>query len=533
MPPETLVPKETGVLVVGAGPAGAVLAHELSTRGIDVVVLESGPRYTEGEKASFREKKLAAGSPPGMTLYPLPEPAIDRFHNVGSVHLPLHYERNRAVGGTSLTWLGNSPRMPPQDFRMRSLFGVADDWPITYEELEPYYCKAEWSLGIAGIEDNELSGPRSRPYPMPAIPYSYSDTVLKRATEKLGIEIHHTPQARNSVEWGGRPACQSCATCDICPIDAKLTFDVAHIRAAEATGHCVVVPNTTVLRIEVNPLGMADGAVYAGLDKVERKVGARIVVLAAGGIETPRLLLLSRSARFPDGLANSSGLVGRYLVNHPIVNALGRLREPLYPYRVDFESAESFHYYVTDRRDKVGAFLFNFNNSSGMGPRPHEIAAESESWGDTLAGEVRATFGTYASLTAGFEQLPSGDSFLSLDPELTDYFGLAVPRINYNLGPYEERTIREAHAALSKILEAAGARDIYQNPHLWWAGHHMGTTRMGTDPSKSVVDPELRCHDVPNLYLASSSVYVTGGAANPTLTIVALAIRAAERIASS
>ncbi len=517
------------VCVIGGGAAGCVLALRLARRGKSVTVLESGPRYTARDKEALFLAKMKGkidGNP-----YRLKEGRIELFRNNGEENLPLDYERVRGIGGTTLFWLGNTPRMLKADFKMRSTFGLADDWPIGYDDLEPYYGQAESEIGIAGADDNPFAEHRSTPYPMPAIPFSYADKFLKRTTDRLGIEFHHTPQARNSVGYGGRSQCLSCALCDVCPSGAKATFDVTHALPAEQTGRVRFITDATTLRIEVDGSGRARRAIYAGLDRVEHAQEADVFVIASGGIETPRLLLLSSCSQFPDGLANRSGMVGKYLMNHPIVQLTGRVQENLHPYRVGFESTESFQFYATDTRDEMGAFLMNLNNSGGCGPTPAELAAASDLWGDDLERKIRERFGYYLSISAGTDQLPDERNRVDLDPVLTDYFGQPIPLVTYGFDDYTARTLKQAAEVIQHILEEAGATQITE-PQQWWPGHHMGTTRMGSDPETSVVDASLRTHDVPNLYLVTTGCFVTGGVANPTLTLSALALRLGDHLAN-
>jgi choline dehydrogenase-like flavoprotein len=518
------------VCIVGGGAAGCVLALRLARRGIRVTVLESGPRYSDKDKERLFLEQLAGRS--GGNPYRLREGSIETFRNNGAMLLPLDFERVRAVGGTTLFWLGNTPRMLAEDFKMRSGFGVAADWPIGYQDLEPYYGQAEHEIGVAGAADNPFAEHRSTPYPMPPVPFSWADKVLKRTTDRLGVEFHHTPQARNSVAYGGRSQCLSCALCDVCPSGAKATFDVTHALPAEATGLVRFVTEATVLRIETDERGRASRAIYAGHDRVEHACEADAFVVASGGIETPRLLLLSRSARFPDGLANRSGLVGKFLMNHPIVQVSGTIEENVFPYRVGFESAESFQFYATPHRDELGAFLMNMNNFGGVGGTPAEIAAHSHQWGDALAREVGERFGRSLSLSAGVDQLPDEQNHVSLDPVHVDYFGQPVPLVTYSFDEYTRRTLERAAELQGWILEEAGAKPIAR-PEQWWPGHHMGTTRMGDDPATSVVDRNCRTHDVPNLYVVSTGCFVTGGVANPTLTLSALALRLGDHLADT
>jgi len=512
--------------IVGAGAAGCALALRLARRGQRVTVIESGPRYTEEQKERFFLQYRSGrdlGNP-----YRLPEASIEAYRNDGKVNLPLNYERSRGLGGTTLFWLGNTPRMLPDDFRMRSRFGVAEDWPISYDELEPYYAQAEVEIGIAGTDDNPFAGHRSTPYPMPPIPFSLADKLIKKATDRLGYDLHHTPQARNSVGYGGRSECLGCAFCMVCPSGAKATFDRTHALPAEQTGRVRFLTDCTALRLELDASGRVARVVYAGLDRVEHAQEADVFVVSSGGIETPRLLLLSASARFPDGLANRSGVLGRHLMNHPVANTTGTFEQRLDPFRVIFESSESFQFYATGTRAETAAFLWNVNNTGG--DRPAEIAETAGLWGDALLSRIETDFGHTASLSAGVDQLPDPRNRIRLDPHEVDYFGSPVPLITYDFDGYTQRGLERARQVMAEVLIEAGARNAEGSKVNWWPGHHLGTVRMGNDAARSVVDRNLRTHDVPNLYLCTTGVWTTGGCANPTLTLTALALRLGDHL---
>jgi choline dehydrogenase-like flavoprotein len=515
------------VCIIGAGAAGCVTALRLARHGIKVTVLESGPRYSDAERLEMFKLAVAERN---WGRYHSKNPLLDDYRNNGKVEMPLRSERVRALGGTTLLWLGNTPRMLAADFRMRSRFGLAADWPISYDELEPYYGQAEAEIGISGVEDNRLADRRSTPFPMPPLPFSYADQKLKAAADKLGIEVHHLPQARNSVSYHGRSPCRSCSFCRVCPVGAKATFDRTHAIPAEQTGNARFVTGATCLRIETDARARAKRVIYAGEDKVEHALEAEIVIVASGAIETARLLLLSKNSHFPDGLGNRSGLVGKRLMNHACVQVAGRVAEPVYPHRVGFEAIESFHYYATRTRDEKAGFLITFSNSGGLSPTPAERAAESPLWGDALHQKILNEFGHHLGMSALVEQLPEETNTVTLDPERRDHFGLPIPLVTYDFGDYAREGLASAERAMRAILEAAGAQD-FTEPVYWWPGHHMGTVPMGEDPATSVVDSWLRSHDVPNLYLISSGTWVTGGCANPTLTLSALALRTADHIA--
>jgi choline dehydrogenase-like flavoprotein len=286
--------------------------------------------------------------------------------------------------------------------------------------------------------------------------------------------------------------------------------------------------DTSALRLHVDDSDHVAFVTYAGHDRREHRLAARIFVVSGGAIETARLLLLSASRRFPEGLANRSGVLGKYFMSHPAVTVTGRVKAKVHPYRTGFSSAMSRQFAVDRPRATRGGFILEFLNA--VGPRPDQIATSSGLWGAALREHVRGEFGHVLGIRIYCEQLPDPANSISLDPEVKDHFGNPVPRITYNLGAYERATIEEATGVARRILEATGAVDIEVSP-LWFAGHQIGTHRLGTDPRSSIVDASLRAHDVANLYLVGSGCFVTASSSPPTLTIAAFALRAADQIA--
>jgi len=456
-------------------------------------------------------------------------PGQDRATFGGRLAYSLEGRRARGVGGSTLHWEGYALRFHASDFQMRTLYGLADDWPVGYADLEPYYARAEGALGVAGADDDPWASPRSAPFPLPGFPPSHSDGVFARACGKVGIAMHRLPQARNSIAYGGRAQCQACGTCHVCPTGAKASIDLTHIPAAEATGKVRVVTEATVLRLDADRSGTVTRAVYAHVDRAERRLAARVFVLGAGGVENARLLLLSESQSFPDGLANRSGLVGKRFMAQPSVDVVGRVRHNAYPHRIGFSTAMSQQFSVERDRATRAAFYLEFLNSAG--PKPDELAVSSGRTGDDLRRYVRDEFGKWLGIRIYCEHLPNRSNAVSLSSRVRDYFGNPGPHIDYRLGRYEQDALEEAKRVAAKILEAAGATGIGATP-LSPAAHQIGTHRMGVDPKTSVVAPDLRAHDVANLYVVGSGCFVTATASPPTLTIAAFALRAAEHIAA-
>jgi choline dehydrogenase-like flavoprotein len=530
------------VCVVGAGPAGALVASRLASDGHSVVVLEAGRRFEFEERPRQMEE----------TIRPAHEGSVwemggerDAFSTTGEQYYPLNVARVKGVGGSTLHWQGMVMRLHPTDFD--GAHGNEDPaWPIGYDDLRPYYAEAERALGVAGDADNPFAPPRDGPFPLPGFPPSYSDSLFADACESLGITTHAVPNARNSEGYDGRSACVGYGTCQpVCPSGAKYDASV-HIADAEAAG-ARVVDRAPVQRLETDGDGRVTAARYATPDGTEHRQEAREFVLAAGGVEIPRLLLLSRSEAHPDGLANASGLVGRYFMDHLFAGAGGTLARDTRQNHVGFITSECHQFYddpgqavervetgetvVPSSGERLSPIKLEFLNYAG--PSPVELALDADDWGDSLLEDLRAGYGTSIAMGGLVGQPPRRENRVTLDTTTTDDHGNPVPDIQWSFGDRLERSLDRANEIQHAVLDELGA-DVS-----WTVGpentgpayHHMGTTRMGTDPETSVVNPQLRTHDLANLSVASSSVFVTSGSMNPTLTIAALALKGADHVA--
>ena len=362
---------------------------------------------------------------------------------------------------------------------------------------------------------------------MEAFPLSYSDRLFQAAGDDLDVAIHSLPNARNAESYDGRSACQGYGTCSpVCPSGASYSADV-HARKAEDEG-ARVIDQVPVTRLEHDEDDRVEAAVYVTPDGEEHRQEAREFVVACGGIETPRLLLLSDSERYPDGLANSSGAVGRYLMEHPLVAMGGTLDEPTRQGHVGFTSGGSHEFYEHDD-PTPGSFQLQLFN----GVEPLTVPALADgAWGDDVLATLEHSYGHQVGLMALVEQLPEERNRVTLDTSTTDDHGNPVPEIVWDVGTHGTETAERAIEVQRELLEEMGATITWEDdPQAPNDGHHpMGTTRMGTDPETSVVDPQLTTHDLENLSISSSSVFVTGGAANPTLTIAALTLRLADHL---
>ena len=510
------------VCIVGAGPAGSLVAHKLADAGYDVVVLEAGPRFDTEERLERMERSIRPAHGPD-SVWDMGGPR-DAYTSSGENFYPLNVARVKGVGGSTLHWQGMVMRLHESDFDDRN--GPA--WPIDYADLKPYYADIEHEFGVAGADDNPFAPPRDEPFPMPAFPPSHSDSIFAEACKELAITTHSVPNARNSEPRDGRSACVGYGTCKpVCPSGAKYDATV-HVERAEQAG-ARVLTETPVQRLEHDDAGeRIEAAVYATPDGETHRQRAQQFVLAAGGIEIPRLLLLSRSETYPDGLANTSGAVGRYFTEHLFAGAGGTIDRQTRQNHIGFQTTESHQFYDTD--DDIGPIKLEFLNYAG--PSPVEQAMGADHFGDDLLGTLQESYGSHLAVGGLVGQEPRPENRITLDPDTTDDHGNPVPDVQWSLSERDRRTIERANEIQHSILRELDA-DIG-----WTAGpdstgpayHHMGTTRMGTDSDSSVVDSDCRTHDIENCWIPSSSVFVSPGAMNPTLTIGALSLRLADRL---
>ena len=527
-------------VVVGSGAAGGVMARELSQAGFSVLVLEQGPRLSA---ADFEHDELKYWFLNGITSGRAESPQTFRRDASAAAELPhgpnpLMYAR--LVGGSSNHYTANFWRFHEIDFHERSVFGAISgtafaDWPITYQELEPYYSKVEWEIGVSGLANaSPFDPPRSRPYPMPPLPVKSSGVLFERGARKLGLHPFPAPMAIASQPVRGRPACVHCGFCMGfgCEARAKSSTLYTMIPEAEATGRCEVRAESYVFRVETNARGRATGVHYFDRDKREHFQGARAVVLCANGAETARLLLHSTSSRFPDGLANSSGLVGKHLMFNQgaVVHAV--FEHELNEYKSVQVTRILHDFYDADPKR---GFYGGGGIDARINPQPAIWALASGGdlplWGAPFKERLEAFPRSMAS-TGHTTSLPLESNSVSLDPVVKDAWGIPAIRVTYKDHPDDLATARFLQDRSFEIVQAAGATKIWREAvqESSDAAHLLGTCRMGNDPATSVVDKYHRTHDVPNLFLCDGSSFVTSGRGQPTMTIQALSFRAADHI---
>ena len=522
-------------VIVGSGASGGILAKQLSTRGHSVVVLEMGPRLGPSDFSHDEFQVLLNGAMTPGTPFTWRETETEEARRGGGGIF-----RAAVVGGSSVHFTANLWRLHETDFIERSRLGAfaganLADWPIGYSDLEPYYTMVDWEMGVSG-EPGPSDPPRSRPYPMPPLPVKSSGVLFDRGCRKLGLRSQPTPMGILSRPFNGRNACQHCGWCLAfgCEYGAKSSTLAAMIPVAEATGRCEIRPRSYARRVETDSRGRATGVVYFDADKREQFQPARAVVLAANGLETPKLLLLSTSSRFPHGLANSSGYVGKHLMFNGYTQTYGVFEHPLNEYKSVQDTRMTHDFYDSDpRRGYYGGGGIDARYGSypiifGLGGLP----PGSPGWGSEYK-RMLAEYFSRTMVSAGHTtSLPVENNSVSLDPALKDDWGLPALRITYRDHPDDIRIMQFMIDRSREILDAAGARRVWgpdasvQNG----SAHFLGTCRMGADPRTSVINPDHRAHDVPNLFMCDGSSMVTSGRGQPTMTIMALAFRAGERI---
>jgi len=554
------------VVIIGGGVAGALCASRLSQgrNPPKVLLLEEGDNdLDELQRQAFVDVYMAAASKGSTSPYsklpsatPLLSPesgsdpaVLNRYYEeVG----PDLYKSNylRILGGSTWTWRGNTPRFIPSDFRLKQLYGQGEDWPIGYDDLEPYYCEAEKQLGIAGSDEeaeiwDELFGAyRSAPFPMPNIVPSYGDRLVMKAINGFEIDgkkIHvmTIPQARNSQPYDGRKECEGYATCiPICPNASKYDASV-HLRKALDQG-VELRRRAVVTRLELEPGGSEIRTVrfkdWSELDKGEQQVSGRLIVLAANAIESAKLWLMS-------GLGNGSGQVGRNLMDHLAEEVTGLFPERIYPFRGPQSNCCIEVFRDGSFRRNLGAFRMTIG-MDGWGRKEHPFASlERLLWspndqrllrfGRELQQKVEERVTRMLRISYSTEQLPSRDNRVTLSDQ-KDALDIPRPRLAYTVDDYSKKALVYGQSVARRLFEhIPGTEEIDPiEPSFNYngAGHVMGTLRMGQDRNTSVVDSDGRSHEHPNLYVLGSSVFVTGSTANPTVTVAALSLRSAEAI---
>jgi choline dehydrogenase-like flavoprotein len=522
---------EPDVLIVGAGASGGAVAWSLSEAGLRVVCLEQGdwvtPRQLPHGRDDWELHRLTDfNADPNVRQLASDYPVND----AASTYTPLMFN---AVGGSTIHWSAHFPRYHPSDFRVRSLDGVGDDWPLTYDELEPFYDLSDRISGVSGLTGDPSQPPRS-PRGTPPLPIGRLGATMAAGFDKLGWHWWVSDGAIISEAYDGRPACNLCGPCDIgCPTGARSSADVTFWPRA-LRNLVELRTGCRVREITVGTDGRARGVVYYDRDGALQEQRAALVVVAANGVGTPRLLLNSRSPSFPDGLANRGGIVGKNLMFHPFAAVAGIFPQALDSWAGPIGSVIFSHeFYETDpRRDFVRGFGLQVVRASGpLQAATGGFTGRRLPWGEAHHTTFGERFGHTVNIGVMGEDLPEPINEVVLDPDLSDGHGIPAPLVRYRLSDNSLRMLEFGVARAAEVFHAAGATQVIENNPFRASGWHLlGTCRMGDDPSTSVVDRWGRAHDVDNLYVVDGSLFVTSAAVNPTTTIQALALRTADYI---
>lgn len=536
--------EEVDFVIIGSGAAGGVLAKELSVAGFQVVVLEQGS-YRKNE--DFTHDEWGVFFQGELTSHPLwNDPQSFRASESEKAGPladgpPAFYART--VGGSSVHFSANFWRFHDVDFKERSLLGPMPgtgfaDWPLTYEELEPYYTKVDWQIGVSGAQ-GPFDPPRTRPYPVPPMPVQSSGVLLEKGARALGLHPQPAPLAILSQPFNGRSPCLNCGFClgFGCEVGAKSSTLVTMIPLAEATGNCEIRPHSTVFQIHTNAAGRVDRVAYFDAEGIEQAQKAKAVIVAANGAETPRLLLMSESARHPDGLANGSGVVGKYLMGngHSVTSAW--FDQPLNEYKGVQVSRIIHDFYDSDpARGFYGGGAIDARSFLDQTPIFHALAGvppDVPTWGAEYKAFLEYSFTRKMSILGSTTSVPLERNNVSLDPELKDDKGRPAIRMTYRDHEDDLSMAAFLQDRAVEIAEAAGAEKIWKQDVIpgTLQAHLLGTCRMGDDPATSVVDRFHRCHEISNLFICDGSSFVSSGRGQPTMTIQALAFRAADHIA--
>ena len=504
------------VVIVGSGAGGGTLANELCQKGIAVVLLEAGKKenndtFVNDEWASFAQLAW-----------------LDKRTTSGSWRIARDFPNLPAwicktVGGSTTHWAGASLRFQEDEFRIRSVYSdIQDanllDWPITLEDLEPYYARAEDKMGVT--RTNGIRG----------LPGNNNFKVLYTGAKRVGYkEVHTGRMAINSEPRHDRPSCQQIGFCfQGCKSEAKWSTLNSEIPAALETGKLELRPESQVIQIQHDVAGKITGVLYAAKDGQQYVQKARVVCVAGNSIESPRLLLNSASSKFPDGLANSSGQVGRNYMRHVTGSVYAAFDKPVHMFRGTTMAGiirdESGH---RPERGFAGGYEME---TLSLGLPFMAAFLDPGAWGREFAHKME-TYPNMAGMWIVGEDMPQESNRITLNTEVKDQHGLPVPNVNFDDHPNDVAMRNHGYARADLLYEAVGALSVHHTPP-YPSTHNLGTCRMSERPEDGVVDRWGKAHDVPNLFVSDGSVMTTGAAANPTLTIVALATRQADHILS-
>jgi choline dehydrogenase-like flavoprotein len=516
----TVPDEKVDAVVVGSGAAGSAIAARLATGGKKVVILEAGPERGNDELISsgiWARRLKWSGAP----VIEVGENPVGNVFNAGY-----------GVGGSAMHHYAVWPRLHEEDFRSRSLYDEGADWPISYDDLQPYYDDVQEECGIAGDAEREIWRPPGDPYPMPGVPLFAQGEILARGFEKQGMSTAPLPLAINTTVYKGRAPCIWDGWCDAgCPIGALANPLTIHLPIALQAG-AVLAAGTPVTRILTDAVGdYVTGVEYATATGETRQLMADLVVLAAFSIQNPRLLLASPSDKHPDGLANSSGTVGQYIMAHPAALVYGLFEEQTQCYMGAFGGQlVNQDGYAKKTHARSGAFG-SYQWMIGQAVKPNDLlgiaTTRPDLFGNDLHAFMKNSAQHFASMTAVVEDLPVAENVLTLSDQL-DVHGVPLAKVTHTTHDRSKALWAAALEEGKAVFEAAGASEVWTGPQ---AGMHiMGGTIMGDDPQSSVTNSYGQCHDISNLVIAGAGLFPGSGGVNPTFTIYALTARSGDHL---
>lgn len=522
------------VCVIGSGAAGGFMAKELTEAGADVLLLEAG-RDVKAEdlpihdwpyelpRHGYNFNKQAA-------LYP---DDIGRIEYHGS---RIGIDRIRVLGGRTLHWNAACLRFSADDFREKSVNGIEADWPISYEEIAPFYSYVERIIGICGTKENLAVLPDGEFFSAPPA-LRCAESIAKKASAKIGLRMIPTRKALSTKKFNNRPACHYCGHCmDVCDVGAIFTSVNTLLPKALATGRLTLRTNALARQVLVDANGRASGVSFIDrASKQEETVNARLVVVSCASVESARLLLNSACEKFPRGLANANDLVGRYLTGHSHIWMVGYLKELRGRAPVNDDGATD-HSYITRSDTKGGD---GFRGGYGVQVQfanqmyPHH-AKSVDGFGAGFKKNVKEMQPAMLQMGGYGKVLASPDNRVTVNAQKTDPYGIPLPVVNFNFGENDRALFKEMVARMEELYHTAGTELLIGNRNSMggFASHEVGTCRMGNDARSSVLNSFCQSHEIPNLFVVDGSSFVTFPEKNPTLTIMALAVRSARYIAA-
>jgi glucose dehydrogenase len=481
------------VCIIGSGFAGSILGNSLVKHGFKTIILESGP------------------DPRNKSIDPRFQ-QLEVFRSSGPIEYPVASTRFRGVGGTSCLWGGNCTRLHPADFEKNSYAPPEASWPITYSDLQPYYEQAERTLRVRGGKHSEYHPPRRIDYPL----LSDRDiSPLQSMLSGVGVIISDTPF---STPVGHDPSILSGK------YGPFLRMAESYLPSFQASPYGALIPEVTCTRLLADEDGHILGAELRDLDRNVKVLRARVYVIACGGLETPRLLLLSRSRSFPAGIGNNHGWVGRCFMEHRPTFFTGRVKIAWSEFNIFQLKGFSYQFYKKFKEQGLGGMRLGFHLDGAT------------RWKNLYAADITTNLDQILTrrlqVNIDSEMKPCPENRVTLDRDVRDYFGNPVTNLFLNESADDLRTIDRARQIVRNIYTQLGAEGVEELPRSFWAHHHMGTCRMGDNPRTSVVDRNLRVHGTRNLFVAGSSVFVTSGVAHPTLSLTALSLRLSDYLSA-